>query len=345
MSLPHMAWRYVGTAPFGTSGVTPTPSLPLDALWTLATSSTYFDGTARTQGSGSAGTWTRVQVSSVTECVYCVPPVGSLNQRIMVGGSTSTPGGIPMQPNDSYNTTSLLVNLVKNAGGTPPTGNGWAAASPFGAGQVYGWGKFWQTPNGAGYVYLWEGKEAIAVLITNNPQNSTYGFIAGAIIDPETSDTNVDSELDGRVYGVIRTGYSQPISANFWTDGYNPNNSQHRFLNFTGSYGDATTSYDNQSSAGVFLPNTASRGMMYTMLTHTWAPGATSMRTRSGLFARIPITYRIASSDNMLGRLRDIFMFSDAQIGQRLTSGTTPIGYVLSGSAVSNVDCILLEHG
>ena len=83
---------------------------------------------------------------------------------------------------------------------------------------------------------------------------------------------------------------------------------------------------------------------MYTMTSFVETPTASTLKTRSGQFGRMAIIYRSGLSDNVIGRLREIFMFTDAQLSQRLTSGSTPVGYVISGSGVSNCDGILLEH-
>ena len=341
-----MNWRFVGSISFGATGVTPTTAQTLDALWSLVNSASYFDGTTRTLGSGSAGTWSRIQVGTTTECLICSPPVNALNQRIMIGGSAATYSTIPMQASETFANNSLLVNVVKNAGVVVPTSSNWAIADPFSGGQGFGWGKFWPNSNGAGTIYLWEGKEAIVVLIANTALSTTYCAIAGAIIDPETTDTTVDSETDGRVYGVIRTGISSSISGSFWTDpwvaignaGYNM-----RFMHYNGST--TTAVYNNNESAGVFLPNTGAVALVHPMFSHTTTVNPTTMRTRSGLLARTAIMYRISATDNMMGRLREIFMFTNAQLGQRITSGTTPIGYIVAGSAIANVNCIMLENG
>jgi hypothetical protein len=344
MSLPHMNWRYVGSIGFGAISVTPTVAETLDALFALATRTTYLDGTSRTPGVDSACTWTRIQISGTTESLYCETPVNALNQRIMFGGSTSTPGSIPMQSGESFSTGTILVNLIKNAGTTMPTGSNWAIPSPFGGGQVYGWGKFWPASNGYGTIYLWESKEAVAVAISNSSLTTTYATIAGAILDPETSDTITDSETDGRVYGIIRTGTSNAISQSYWSDAYSRGSSgfNMRWMHYNGSSGQ--TVYNGNPSAGIFSPNSAAIALMIPLTSYVENSTATTLRTRSGQFGRMSIMYRSMASDNVIGRLRDIYMFSDAQLGQRLTSGGTPVGYVLAGNGTSNVDCILLEH-
>jgi hypothetical protein len=343
MSVEHINWRYVGSVGFG-SGSTATCAQLLDAIFDLATRTTYNDGTIRTAGSASAGTWTKV-TRGQTECLYCATPTNTLNQRIMIAGTDSTPS-ITMQGGESYTTNTMMVNLVKNAGAGTPTGTTWNSVDPFAGGQVFGWGKWWLTANGSGVVYLWEAKDAIAVVATNATSTTTYGFIAGAILDSESTDTVVDSESDGKLYGVIRSGRSRTISHTFWTDGYNPTcnnvNGCNRFL--SSNWNGVSTTYDENACAAVFAPNTSTVMLLNTTFQFAVTPTATTLKTRSGQFARVPILYRSLSSDNIIGRLRDIYAFSDAQLGQRLTSGTTVIGYILCGHGAALVDAILLEH-
>lgn len=322
MSLAHMAWRYVGTRTFAVASMA---SL-MDELHTLGTSSTYADGSARTAGSGSAGTWTKVQVSNVTEALYVAPPVNALTSRIMIGGATYTPSPSPtMHSPETYTASNLMVNIVKNAGAFTT----WNSSTPFTTGQVFGWGKWWTTANGSGNVYLWEGKEAIAVMATNSAGGSAYGFMAGAIIDPESSDTTTDGETDGRVYGVVRSG-TTAIADTFLTGGSS------NFLFAAGT--------NNNHFAGFFSPGSASIIRMSPALQFGTAPTATSLKTRSGRFARLAITYRATSPDNFVGRLREVYAYSDAQLPARQTDGTNTIGYAFCPSSVSQVDSLLLEH-
>lgn len=328
MSLPHMNWRYVGTRTFAVASMA---SL-MDELFTLGTSSTYADSTSRTQGSGSAGTWTRVQVSNVTECLHVAPPVNALNTRIMVGGATYTPSPTPtMHSPESYAASNLMVNLVKNAG----TFTTWNSATPFTTGQVFGWGKWWSTANGAGNVYLWEAKEAIAVIATNSSGGSACGFMAGAILDPESADTTTDGESDGRLYGIVRSGSSTAISGTFWTDPLNGFN-QFRYL--------INNNIDGRPYNAVFSPGSASLLRINPMMTFYSAPTATALKTRSGMFARMAMAWRGDSVDNIIGRWREVYMYSDAQLPARQTDGANVIGYAYCGSSVSQVDSLLLEH-
>jgi len=365
MSLAHVAWRYVGSATVGIvgSGVNPSIADALNALWTLTQRTTYFDGTERTAGTGSAGTWHRIQTIGFTEVLLYAPPTTTaLNQRIMIGGSTTSYVSAPMQPGETFlaqsgTTGALHVNIIKNAGGgsadtnRPTTAAAAFGTTPYGTGEIFGWGRWWPRDNGPGILHFWEGTECIAVVLTNGTLDSVYGFIAGAIVDPETSDTTTDGETDGRLYGVIRTGartdaVQARISATFYSDGYSRNSSatgSYRFLNANHS-GTTSTGFSTCPYAACFSPNSPALIPMYTMTTFTEAPTGTTLKTRSGQFGRMAIIYRSGSSDNVIGRLREIYMFTDAQLAQRLTSGITPVGYVISGSGVSNCDGLLLEH-
>jgi len=343
MSLEHINWRYVGSAGFG-SGTSATCAQALDVLFDLATRTTYNDGTTRTIGVGSAGTWTKV-VRGQTECLYCTTPTNTLGQRIMVAGTDSAPT-ITMQSGESYTTNTLMVNIVKNAGNGTPTGTTWNNADPFLGGQVFGWGKWWPTSNGAGTLYFWEGKDAIATLATNSTGTTAYGFIAGAIVDPESTDTSTDCESDGKLYGVVRSGRSRTINHDFWTAGYNQNGnstaSWNRFL--ASNSPNNLSTFDENAMAGVFFPGSSSIMLLSTLFSFLTTPTATTLKTRSSQFARVPILFRNLSSDNIIGRFREVYAFSDGQVGQRLVSGSTPVGYIYSGHSTTPVDAVFLEH-
>lgn len=349
MSLPHMNWRYVGTAGFGSAGVTPTAETLLTAIFNLGTRTTYADGTTRTQGSGSAGTWQQSILNGALECVYMSPPVNALNQRIMFGGAAGTPATVTMQASDTYVANNVMVNLVKNASNSSLT-DFWYAPNPFGGGDAFGWGKWWPFNFGYGNVFLWESSEAVAVAATDANGNNVHCVIAGALIDPETSDTVTDAESDGRLYGVIRTGAqtnttNARVSPTFWTDGYNRTQSWNSYARFMFYNGSTASVYNSMPSAAVFSPGTNTLIYMIPMTTFVEAPTLSTLKTRSSQFVSLAMLYRNMASDSMLGRLRDIYMFTDAQLGQRLISNNNPAGYVISGSTTTNSDAIFLEHG
>ncbi len=324
MSLAHSNWRYVGSQAFSVSSVAGV----MDALHTLGTKNQYANATTRTVGSGSAGTWTKVQVAGTTECVYVTPVTSPLSHRIMFGGTSYTPTPSPtMRTPDSYAANTLMVNVVKNAGAFAS----WNAAAPFTSGENFGFWKLWPTTAGAGNVYLWESKDSVAVLI-NTSSGTTYGCIAGAIIDSESSDTTVDSESDGALYGIVTSG-STVISTSFWTG---QGQFSAVFLGHSGS--------DSQSHAGVFSPASSTVINISPTQQFITSPSSTGLKTRSGRFARTAIIMRSASPDNYIGRLREIYAYSDAQAPAVQSDGASTIGYVFAGSTTSMVDSILLEH-
>jgi hypothetical protein len=324
VSLQHSNWRYVGVQTFSVSSI----AVVMDALHTLGTSSTYADSTSRTAGSGSAGTWTKVQIGGTTEAVYVTPATAPLNHRITFAGTSYTPSPSPtMQTPDTYAANTLMVNLTKNAGSFAT----WNAAAPFTSGQTFGYWRLWPNTAGVGSVYLWESRDSVAVLIST-AAGAVYGCIAGAIIDPESGDTTTDAESDGGVYGIITSGASV-ISTTFWTA---PSSGFSGFLGHSASNGAA--------HAGVFSPGSGSVLTVNPALSFGLSPSATGLKTRSGQFARLAVIMRATSPDNYIGRLREIYAYSDAQSPAKQSNGATTIGYVFGSSTANFADSILLEH-
>lgn len=340
MSLEHMNWRYVGAEAFSGTSV----AAVLDALYALGIRATYNDGTTRTPGSGSAGTWTQI-VRGQTECVYCTPATNTLNQRIMIGGTDATPT-ITMQTGETYSANMVMVNLVKNAGTSLPTGTTWNTSNPFGTGDVFGWAKWRPNTVGAGTVYLWEGRDAIAVLAVNSANTEAHAFIAGAIIDAESGNRTIDAETDGKIYGIVRTGSQRSLVNNFWTANYNQtstfDSNSSRFL-FTNS-SDTNTVANNFAAVGAFVPGSATVRLLNSVHTFTTNPTGSSLKTASGSFARLPVLFYSLATGNIVGRFREVYAFADGQLGQRFVNGADIVGYIFSSSAATSADSLLLEH-
>ena len=323
MSLSPLAWRYVGAQAFGAATV----AAVLDALYTLGTAVTYADATTRTPGSGSAWTWSRYQNASVTEACYATPPTVTLGLRVILAGAASLPSPSPtMATPDAAAINVLNVNVIKNAGSFAS----WNAASPFTSGQTFGYWRVWATAAGAGTVRLYEGTEAVVVLI-ETASAATYGAILGAILDSESTDVVNDSESDGKLYGIITSGTSANISGTIHTVS--------QFL-------DHSTTASNHH-AGIFTPGGSTLLPMNRRIQANVAMTTTGLRTRAGRFVRAPYDYRATASapnDVALGRLREISMFSDGKVGTKLTSGGTTIGYLVGGSSSTDVDVVILAH-
>jgi hypothetical protein len=323
MSLSPLAWRYVGAQAFASATV----AAVLDALYTLGTAVTYADATTRTPGSGSAWTWSRYQNASVTEACYATPPTETLGLRVILAGAASLPSPSPtMATPDAAAINVLNVNVIKNAGSF----NAWNAASPFTSGQTFGYWRVWATAAGAGTVRLYEGTEAVLVLI-ETASASQYGAILGAILDSESTDVVNDSESDGKLYGIITSGTASNISGTMHTSS--------QFLDHS------TTASNNH--AGVFTPGGSTLLPMNRRIQAAAFMTTTGLKTRAGRFVRAPYDYRataVAPNDVALGRLREISMFSDGKTATKLSSGGTTIGYLVGGSSSTDVDVVILAH-
>jgi hypothetical protein len=323
MSLSPLAWRYVGEQAFASATV----AAVLDALYTLGTAVTYADATTRTPGSGSAWTWSRYQNAGTTEACYATPPTVTLGLRVILAGAASLPSPSPtMATPDAAAINVLSCNIVKNAGSFAS----WNAAAPFTSGQTFGYWRVWSTAAGVGKVRLYEGTEAVLVLI-ETAAGSQYGAILGAILASESTDVVNDSESDGKLYGIITSGTASNISGTIHTTS--------QFLDHS------TTASLNH--AGIFTPGGSALLTMSRRATATLAMTTTGLKTRAGRFVRAPYDYRAtaaAPNDVALGRLREISMFSDGKVGTKLTSGGTTIGYLVGGSSSTDVDVVILAH-
>ena len=323
MSLAALNWRYVGSAPFAVATV----NAVLNAVYTLGLSVTYADATTRTPGSGSAWTWSRYQNVGTTEAAYATPPLSTLTQKIILAGraTAATP---PMAAPDLYTANNLLASVVKNAGAFLA----WDNANPFTSGQFFGYWRAWPTSAGVGSVYLYESQEAVMIVVATTA-GVVYPIMLGAWCDPESPDVVLDAESDGKLYGAMVVGAaSTGLSVAWWTQ--NTTNS----LWIT----DVTA---GECHCGVFTPGAGSI-IVAERLAHPVSPlSAAGMQTRSGRYGRSAVGLRMANAPtSLLGRLREIYMFSDAQTPSKQTNAGSTIGYVVSGSTVAQADAILLGH-
>ena len=323
MSLSPLAWRYVGAQSFASATV----AAALDALFTLGGAVTYDDATTRTPGSGSAWTWSRYPNGGTTEACYATPPTDTLGLRIILAGAAAPPSPVQtMAVPDVAAAGTMHTNIIKNAGSF----SSWNGASPFTSGQTFGYWRFWASASGAGTVRLYEGTEAVLVLISASNGN-IYAVILGALLDSESPDTTLDAESDGKLYGMITTGPTNVIGSS---------------MNTAAAFLDHSVT-NSQNHAGIFTPGGSALLPMNRRAPANAALSTTSLKTRSGRYVRAPYDYRstaAAPNDVSLGRLREISMFADGKTGTRLVSGATTIGYLVSGSTSVDQDAIFLAH-
>lgn len=321
MSLQHVQWKYVGSVAFASATV----ASVLDAVYVLGTTGSYADATPRSQGAGSAWSFTgnTFLSSSTREAVWCYPPSpsGSSQVVLMAGSAINSPTGSAMASPDLSTTNNMFVNITKGSGSF----NNWTLNPPITGGTTFGWWKTWITTAGVGNAFLWESKECIAVIL-NTSTGTTFGFIAGAIIDPESSDA-VDAESDGRLYGIICSG-PIVISTSFATST--------SFLSHIAT--------NSNTHSGVFTPSAGT--IIPISINQLLAMSdTTTFRTTSGKFVRQAITMRKNSTPfTFIGRLRDVMYCTDGKTGQKLMDGATTIGYLLGSQTTSDSDQIMLEN-
>lgn len=330
MSLSAFNWRYVGSQSFGTASV----AAALDAFFTLGTAAAYFDTTTRTEGADSAGTWTgnRYQNAGVTEALYPVLPTNTLNFRALLAGAASTPSPSPTMGTlngDTWSTNIIHVGMNKNSGAFAT----WQAASPFTSGQNSGLYRAWPTSAGTGTAYLWEAQEGIVGAIARTDGN-IHCFAVGALVDPESADTSLDSESDGKLYCLAVSGSAGTLSSSFWTSGGSNDFFAH-----------------SASSAAhkcvVFTPGSATLLGAETLHRPKTAMTASGMKSRSGKYHRADLGLRCAAgspNDQVLGRIREMFLYADEVTPRRQVNGATKVGYVVSSSTSTATDALFLAH-
>ena len=238
-------------------------------------------------------------------------------------------------------------------------------------------GDYMYNANSIEKIYIWECGEAVSIALfssssatsslTNYNQNyltsgSIYAGIAGAYIDPESTNTTVDAEVDGRIYGIAATG--TPIGGGMKsTSGYNMCVAWEMvWMNVT-NYNTATNgdflSHNTGNSFGrdphrnkalYYVPGTDVKRYM-TIINPNFM-GLTNYTPR-GFLPSIPLYYFDGTGDptyspgngKFLGRLREIEAIKGAPSGMTYRSGSVDYGYTLGGSTNFATQAILFRTG
>lgn len=325
MSLPVLNWKALPLVTLTSSTI----DAVIKGIYDAFTSSVYIDGSPRVTGSASAWTFAQELSGSTIEAVWGIAPTGSLNQRVILAGSSRlslTPQ--LASPDITYAPATLYTSVAKNAS----TFTTWNGAAPFSSGSFFGYWKTWVTSSGTPQIVrCLESQEAIAVFIQNTTANTVYGSIAGAILDPESTDIAIDSETDNRLYGIATTGVNAAMNIGHVSTGTS--------LMF--SHGIAT----GQNHMGVFTPATGSIKTI-TKNTTLGAIDIEELTSRSGRLIKMPITAKyLVSPLNFTGRLREIWMFRDAVMGNTVTNGATVNGYIVGNNTSGVAECVLFSTG
>lgn len=326
MALPAAGWRYVGMAPFASSA---TFTAIIAAFLSLGQATTYANGTARTPGSGAAGTWTEVATG---EAISVTPALSPLNHRLLIAGSaTSVAGAVAASP-DTTALNVLMTGVNKNSGAY----SNWKSATPYTSGQWFGFWRNFALASGAGAVYLWESPTSIYVVITSSGGTASQHFLLGCPVDPQSTDTVNDAESDGRLYGQMTTGGSAINVATILSSPPATN-----ILPF-GHSGTAS-----QQHMGVFTPGGSTLITCQRAVTLAVAGTTTGLRSRSSKFAAYPIPVRAtaaAPNDQTLGQLYGVSMFTNMlPVTQQVYNGNV-IGYLIGEDVVTVQESLLLEY-
>ena len=350
MSLPALNWRKLPTRtlPIGTDA---SVSNVLNNIYDMLTGSLYYDGSARVTGSDSA--WTNIGrfitgsgTGSNTEAVYCYPPTQTvMSQSIViagvnvVGAKTSTGNIALCTDNAAISFGDFMVASIKNAG----TFSSWSTGSNgFGVGSnSTGVGTFMSTGSlsigtQANKIVIYESKEAMALFINRVGGALTWGFVVGAIVDPEQTITSVDAEADNRIYGF---SVSDPSTG----DGIG--------IGFNGAAGATNAAFLEHGTVGAvsrtvsFIPQSSTTRIM--SVNKLGSPPSNYV-TSGGKLVRTSLTVLQGTTSTkgiFLGRLRDMTMVRPMQHNLVVRDGSNNIiGFTVCASETAANDTLFFEY-
>lgn len=326
MALPTLNWKYVGRFVIGANVI----NTILDALYTAGTSATYYDGSARTPGSGSAWTWVRYQNAGTTEAAYGTPPAAAVSGLRVIYAGQAAIGKVPTMAAPDANTAALpMVAINKGSGAF----TAWENAAPFTSGSFSG---YWHAGRGTGSitysaVHYYECEEAIFVAFESSTQ-TICASIAGCYIDPQSTDV-LDAETDGRIYGWATSGSAAVLSTTTFSSG---TNGASAFLRGHSTSANQPHSATFTVGAGTLVTATDGRGATANLGT-TW--NAAQGKLPSGKIQPVGgITLMNVSTQVNIGVLRDIWVVPRGRTGTKVQNGGVDWYYPVSGSTSTDSD-------
>jgi hypothetical protein len=337
MTLSALNWKQLPTQTLAAASHT-LPNI-LDAFYTAFSSSTYADGSSRTLGAGVAWTFSRYQLSNVTEAVYGSPPTNALNQKVIIAGSTGTYTPV-MIGGTAYSANTIFAGLAKNAGNF----SSWNGATPFTSGQFTGYGPVHlkQSTNSLN-IRCYESQDGVVGLI--NYVGATYcsGFAAGGIMDPESGDIISDGESDGKLYALGVSGTAGRAVGNHADNGGGG-------LNPGMLCSSTVTATTNTVPKCVAFQPGSSAVLAVHKMSQTTLASTTAVQTRSGKYTKIPLLAMLSPSMTFTwntlttfgGRFREIWLFNGVG-GTTLRNSGVDSGYIISDSLATAGNAYLLS--
>ena len=324
MANPTLNWRYVGSLTYVSS-----ISNALDAAYTLGTSATYADGSARVPGTGSAWTWNR-EVSGVTVAAYGVPPVNALGFSYIIGGTSGASAYTFLSP-DTATAANCIVYGMNRSSGAYTT---WTSATPFTNAGFSGYWRGTRTFSLFGYntVAMWESQEGCVLQFGDavGGQSSSIGL--GALLDPLSS-APLNAEVDGRLYSMWGSG-TNSITSGTWAS----------ITAGTDATAWAGAAASGACHMGTFAPGTnvmIGGAGAQTYRFGTYVP-TTTFTSTNGDIARVPLS--AWTTTTYIGQSRQWYITKDSISRLTWTNGATVIGYIWSASTTGTADAIVMTY-
>ena len=325
MANPTLNWRYVGVQTFVSS-----ISNALDGAYTLGTSVTYADGSARVPGTGSAWTWAR-EVSGVTVAAYGIPPVNALGFNYIIGNTVGVSAYTFLTP-DTGTAANCLVYGMNRSSGAFTT---WTSATPF---TNAGFSGYWRGSRSFAQiaydsVFMWESQEGCVLQFCNSATGQTSAIVFGALLDPLSTEP-LNAEVDGRLYTMFGSG-AVVVTSNLWAG--------------LASTSDGSLLSGNSSAGtahmGTFAPGTnvmLGGAGVQTFRFGAYTPG-TTFTSSNGDIARVPLTAWNANQ-TFVGQSRQWYLTKDSVTRLTWTNGAAVIGYIVAANTISTGDALVFTY-
>jgi len=301
----------------------------LDAIYSALSAANDYRGTAKP--ASHAWTFTRRQVSSVTNAITCEAPAAlSLISPVVIFAGRTLPGTPTTLTPDTTAASVPLVGVNKNGGAY----NSWDAALPMTSGQFSGYWRAGSTGSNATATVLrcFVSQETIFVQVIQTATIQSWVY-AGGILQPYTNDTSLACETDGRLYGMVTPGSASGVSASWLT---------------TNSAFFSHSTAANANHAVVFQPNSSTMYACGTRTLYTSGGGAVA-ETQDGSGAYIgdimDFGRNTASGQNAgtrLGTLRGVYRAGSVQSGRYLRSGATDLYHYVSTDTANPSNGLML---
>lgn len=304
----------------------------LDAVYNALHSATDYRGTALPSTHSLVSLVNRRRPTVVTEAVdWSHPTFGSMTAKSIIAGRIVPAGTMWV---DAATASILQAGINKNSGAY----NDWTAAAPFTSGQFSG---YICTSRAtacavATIVRAFISQEDVFLQIIEPTQTNQSWLRIGALVEPLTTDTVNDAEVDGRLYGLMSSGLTNAVAA--------------AWLSSTagGCFGAHGTSGGNPHS-GIFTPGASAvmigggRGEL-----GLGVAGAGSCQTASGVYCGRQMTWikntaSLVPNGNMYGVLRNHFYAGSIQSGRYLRNGSTDLWHFISTDPTAAAGGFMLQ--